>query len=144
MSLWGNKDQANNTPAHLSAENKGKVYFVDQTEAGVDTNREKGLKTPGWNLYDTHEAAGGATRHRVETLVSLKETAAIAGDSGAAVVLATAMVANTEYTIVDAGNTDFTAVGAANSGIGTTFTANGAATGTGTVSPTEDDVVADS
>jgi len=46
---------------------------------------------------------------------------------------ATSMVADTEYTIATVGDTDYTLVGAADNNIGTTFTATGPATGTGTV-----------
>ena len=57
---------------------------------------------------------------------------------------ATALVTDTSYTIVSLGSepetTDFTTVGAANNDIGTTFTANNVATGTGTVRLSTDTV----
>jgi hypothetical protein len=71
----------------------------------------------------------------------------LTGDGGAvqytlsgnlAVISATEMVANTDYIIDTPGTTDFTEVGAANNDVGTVFTANGAATGTGTVSLADD------
>ena len=43
------------------------------------------------------------------------------------------IVANNTYTILTAGNTNFTLIGAPNNNVGTTFTATGPATGTGTV-----------
>ena len=55
-----------------------------------------------------------------------------------AVIPATEMVANTEYTIVSLGTTDFTEFGAANNEVNLTFTANGAGFGTGTVSYASD------
>jgi hypothetical protein len=144
MALWGKTDSVADVPKYLSEDDKDKVYFIDTTEAGVASNKAKGLSTGGWNLYETYVDGNGNTRHKAETLVAMGVSAGDAGDAGAIVIDATAMVANTEYTIVDAGNTDFTTVGAANSDVGVTFTANGAAEGTGTVSPTEDDTVADS
>jgi hypothetical protein len=85
MALWGKTDalasvpkwletDANNTNASNDADN---AVFVDVTEAGVAANRAKGLKTPGWNLYSN---AGG--RHRSEVLVTMKVSAAAAGDAG--------------------------------------------------------------
>jgi hypothetical protein len=48
-------------------------------------------------------------------------------------IAATAMVANTPYTILSLGTTVFTTYGAASQAVGVTFVANGAGTGTGTV-----------
>jgi hypothetical protein len=147
MALWGKTDTQAAAPKYLSTEEAAKVYFIDTTEAGIAANRAKGIQTPGWNLYSTYTAAGGATRHKVETLVAMKVSAANAGDVGAIVIAATAMANNTVYTIRTAGDTDFTLVGAANSDVGTTFTSDisgGAATGTGTVARSDDPVAADS
>ena len=47
-------------------------------------------------------------------------------------VSAGSFVTSNSYTIVSVGNTDFTAIGAANNEVGTTFTATGAGSGTGT------------
>lgn len=58
------------------------VFFVDTTEAGVAANRANGLRTPGWNVYETRTITGGATRRRVECLVPMKVTAGDAGDLG--------------------------------------------------------------
>ena len=144
MSLWGKTDAAASVPKYLSEADKDRVYFVDTTEAAIAANKAKGLGTGGWNLYTTYTDSDGATRHRAENIVAMGVSAGDAGDVGAIVISAGSMVANTEYTIVTAGTTDFTTVGAANNDVGTTFTANNSAEGTGTVSPTEDDTVADS
>jgi hypothetical protein len=58
------------------------VYFVDVTEAGVESNRDAGLKTAGWNTFTTYTAASGETRRKVEPLVAMRVTAADAGDLG--------------------------------------------------------------
>lgn len=78
MALWGNTDDANSAPKYLSTADAAKVYFVDETEAGVATNRAKGLKTGGWNLYETYSTSEG-TRHKAEPLVAMSVAQADAG-----------------------------------------------------------------
>lgn len=90
MALWGNTDDANSAPKYLSTANtavwpnaQDEAYFIDTTEAAVDANRDKGLKTTGWNAYTTYTTNGGTvTRHKVEPLVAMVRTAAEAGDLG--------------------------------------------------------------
>lgn len=83
MALWGKTDSLADAPKWLNANDPNKsndldnAYFVDVTEAQVASNRAKGLKTPGWNLYNN---AGG--RHRAECLIAMKVSAASAGDLG--------------------------------------------------------------
>jgi len=95
MALWGKTDTLESAPIYLtsntprsrgrtaSAEspastNVDNAFFVDTTEAAVTSNREKGLKTPGWNLVQDI----GNGRFRVEPLVPMKVSAADAGDVG--------------------------------------------------------------
>lgn len=85
MPLWGKTDTLASAPKYLSTDaaapmqnDKDNAFFVDTTEAAVTSNREKGLKTPGWNLYKEY----GTGRKYVETLVPMKVTAADAGDVG--------------------------------------------------------------
>lgn len=83
MALWGNTDTEADAPKYLTDAEKANAYFIDTTEAAVDANRENGLKTTGWNSYETYTTNGGAvTRHRVEPLVAMTRTAAEAGDDG--------------------------------------------------------------
>lgn len=89
MPLWGKTDDANSAPKFLLDDENAtpqtdvdNAYFVDTEEAGVTSNRAKGLQTPGWNLYTTYTDSDGATRHRVENLVSMKVAAVDAGDLG--------------------------------------------------------------
>lgn len=58
------------------------AYFIDVTEAGVESNRDAGLKTAGWNTFTTYTAGSGETRIKVEPLVAMRVTAADAGDLG--------------------------------------------------------------
>lgn len=88
MAQWGKTDAAGSVPKYLEtdADNTNKshdadnAYFVDTDEAAVASNRAKGLKTPGWNLYHTYSTADGRTRHIAEPLVVMKVSAADAGD----------------------------------------------------------------
>lgn len=78
MALWGKTDTLASAPKYLTATQKEDMVFVDLTEAGVASNRAKGLKTPGWNMYVEY----GTGRKRVETLIPMKVSAANAGDAG--------------------------------------------------------------
>ena len=64
--------------AHVFQKADAENIFVDITEAGVATNRAKGIKTTGWNEYEEY----GTGRKRVETLVAMAKTATDAGDVG--------------------------------------------------------------
>lgn len=69
----------NGLPNQLDLNN---AYFVDLTEASLESNRDAGLRTPGWNLYTSYTDANGNTRRRVESLVPMKVAAIDAGDLG--------------------------------------------------------------
>lgn len=85
MALWGKTDALASVPTWLedAAANTNKsndrdnAIFVDVTEAGIASNRAKGITGPGWWTYWT---AGG--RHHAECLVPMKVSAADAGDLG--------------------------------------------------------------
>lgn len=87
---WGKTDNPDGVPKWLEADvnnrnqshDRDNAVFVDLAEAGVRSNREKGLKTPGWNLYHTYQDQNGVTRHKAEPIVVMKVTAADAGDLG--------------------------------------------------------------
>lgn len=104
MALWGKTDAVASAPKFLidgantsivptanTARDYGglpdqvdlnNAFFVDTTEATIESNRDAGLRTPGWNLFTTYTDANGATRRRVESLVVMKVSAASAGDAG--------------------------------------------------------------
>ena len=89
MPMWGKTDAAESAPKFLSTDanatpqtDKDNAYFVDTTEASIESNRDAGLRTPGWNLFTTYTDSTGATRRRVESLVPMKVAAATAGDTG--------------------------------------------------------------
>lgn len=56
------------------------IYFVDNTEASLAANKNRGLNSPGWWQYHEYTDASGATRYKTELLVAFSETAANAGD----------------------------------------------------------------
>lgn len=58
------------------------LFFVDEEEAGVASNRAKGLRTGGWNYYEEWTDQNGNTRRRVEPLIAMGVPAADAGDLG--------------------------------------------------------------
>jgi hypothetical protein len=60
--------------------NPGTLYFVDNTEAGLNENRVRGIDGPGWWVYKTFVDNDGNTRHKAEKIAHVKETSANAGD----------------------------------------------------------------
>ncbi len=105
MPLWGNTDELESAPKYLkdpadfpeaaperdykgvnNAENIENAYFVDKSEAAVESNRDKGVKTPGWILYNTYTDSNGNIRHKSEALVPMKVSAEDAGDANTAVI----------------------------------------------------------
>lgn len=58
------------------------IYFVDTNEAGVANNKAIGLGTGGWHQYTTYTDADGATRHKSEVIVAMRQTAVEATDAG--------------------------------------------------------------
>ena len=55
--------------------------FIDDTEATLAENIERGLTAPGWWEYMTYTDASGATRHKATHLVSFKDAPANAADA---------------------------------------------------------------
>lgn len=88
MSSWGKTDTLADAPKWLNANDPNAsndldyAFMVDTTEAQVESNRNKGLKTPGWNLYREYTDQNGNTRRIVEPLVVMKVDAGTAGDDG--------------------------------------------------------------
>ena len=77
MSLYGRVDStANQTAVGRTIGNSGgsvtkTIVFVDETEAGLAANKERGITAPGWWAYHTYTDSSGATRHRAEHLMVL-------------------------------------------------------------------------
>ena len=73
MSLYGNTDSnANKTKAGvgIGASSQAKTtLYIDETEAALEANKERGLNAPGWWSYFSYTDSSGATRHKAEQLV---------------------------------------------------------------------------
>jgi len=57
-----------------------RVVFIDETEATLAENRERGLTAPGWWEYFTYTDSSGNTRHKAQHLVAFKSAPANAAD----------------------------------------------------------------
>ena len=58
-----------------------RVVFIDDTEATLAENRERGLTAPGWWEYFTYTDDAGNTRHKAQHLVSFKDAPANTADA---------------------------------------------------------------
>ena len=87
MSLYGNDDSnANKTKAGIGigASSQAKtVVFIDDTEAQLKSNKDRGLNAPGWWSYFTYTDSHGKTRHKAEQLVYIAKPEANAQETQA-------------------------------------------------------------
>lgn len=67
-------------PTYLTLAEARKTVFVDQTEAAVKANKDKGVTGAGWWLINTYTGADGAPRSKAECLVAMAVVAATSGD----------------------------------------------------------------
>lgn len=89
MALWGKVDIDAAKPKYLSDElrndqevsDKDSTVGVSLIEAQASANIAKGIKTPGWTLYNTYTDSQGNTRNKVETLVAMNSFAADGSDN---------------------------------------------------------------
>lgn len=69
---------------HLLNESKypagTQFLFIDDVEAGLEENKVRGLKFPGWWIYRTYTDGDGNTRHKAECIAFANQTLANAGD----------------------------------------------------------------
>ena len=75
MSLYGSDDSnANKTKAEIGvakSSNTKTIVFIDDTEAQLAVNKNKGLSGPGWWAVDTYTDCHGKTRFKTEHLVNI-------------------------------------------------------------------------
>jgi len=57
------------------------AFFIDVEEAGVSTNKDKGLKTGGWNTLREWTTDGGDPRYAAETHVAMGVASSVSGDA---------------------------------------------------------------
>ena len=85
MSLYGADDSnANKTKAGIGigASSQAKtVVFIDDTEAQLKSNKDRGLNAPGWWAYFTYTDSHGKTRHKAEQLVYIAKPEANASET---------------------------------------------------------------
>jgi hypothetical protein len=76
-----------NTNATAGAEGnaaiQSRVVFIDEVEATLAENRERGLTAPGWWQYTSYTDADGNTRHKCQHLVAFKGDASPANTADA-------------------------------------------------------------
>jgi hypothetical protein len=116
MSLYGRVDSAANQTAVGLTRGNGAgsatetIVFVDETEAGLAANKERGITAPGWWAYRTYTDAAGNTRHKAEHLMFLTNAEANADETLSDDTIA----ADVQNTITfSTNNTDKTASGGA-------------------------------
>ena len=51
---------------------QSRVVFIDDTEATLAENKERGLTAPGWWQYTSYTDSSGKTRHKCQHLVAFK------------------------------------------------------------------------
>lgn len=77
MSLYGKDDSNTNVTKAgrgVSASSQAKtIVFIDNTEAALEENKERGLNAPGWWAYYTYTDCEGNTRHKAEHLVTIAD-----------------------------------------------------------------------
>ena len=87
MSLYGRVDSAANQTAVGLTRGNGAgsatetIVFVDETEAGLAANKERGITAPGWWAYRTYTDGAGNTRHKAEHLMFLTNAEANADET---------------------------------------------------------------
>ncbi len=85
MSLYGRTDSNANkskVESTISASSQAKtIVFVDETEAQLSENRQRGIDGPGWWSYFTYTDSDGNTRHKSEKLMAMANADANANET---------------------------------------------------------------
>jgi len=87
MSLYGRVDSTDNQTAVGLTRGNGAgsatetIVFVDETEAGLEENKSRGITAPGWWAYRTYTDHNGNTRHKAEHLMFLTNPEANADET---------------------------------------------------------------
>ena len=85
MSLYGRTDSNENLAKAgrgIAASSQAKtIVFVDETEAALKVNKDRGINAPGWWSYYTYTDGSGKARHKAEHLVTLANAEANADES---------------------------------------------------------------
>ena len=78
MPLWGKTDATADQPKNWTASmTGGQLIYVDETEASLEVNKERGLNAPGWWEYLSYTDTNGNTRHKAIHLINLVDTTTV-------------------------------------------------------------------
>ena len=73
MSLYGRTDSnANKAKADIGVATDSQtktILYIDETEAALAQNKNRGLNAPGWWSYFSYNDSSGNTRHKAEQMV---------------------------------------------------------------------------
>ena len=87
MSLYGSDDSnANKTKAGIGVATDSQtktIVYIDETEAALAQNKNRGLNAPGWWSYFTYNDSAGNPRHKAEQLVFIAGGEANSGETQA-------------------------------------------------------------
>ena len=128
MSLYGRVDStANQTAVGLTRGNGAgsateTIVFVDETEAGLNENKTRGITAPGWWAYRTYTDHNGNTRHKAEHLMILTNPEANADETLSDDTIAADVASSVSITAQPAASTSSSGAG--------TFTLTTSTTGT--------------
>jgi hypothetical protein len=77
MSLYGKDDSNTNVTKAgrgvVESSQSKTIVFIDNTEAALEENKERGLNAPGWWSYYTYTDCEGHTRHKAEHLIIIAD-----------------------------------------------------------------------
>jgi hypothetical protein len=98
-----------------------RTIFIDDVEATLPENRERGLTAPGWWEYFTYTDASGKTRHKAQHLVAFKDAPRnlIDADDNVAADVASAITISVQpatQTVVAGSGATFSVTAAASTG----------------------------
>jgi hypothetical protein len=73
MPLWGKTDADADKPTWLNANDADDTDLIEEAFAQDDDQQVRGVKTPGWNQYQTYTDCDGVVRHKSDCLVALTD-----------------------------------------------------------------------
>jgi hypothetical protein len=78
MPLWGKTDANADKPKNWRASmTGGQLVYIDETEASLQANKNRGLNAPGWWEYLSYTDSSGTTRHKAIHLINLVDTTTV-------------------------------------------------------------------
>jgi hypothetical protein len=115
MSLYGKDDSNTNvTKAGRgvgSSSQAKQIIFIDNTEAALEENKDRGLNAPGWWSYYTFTDCEGVTRHKAEHLVTIADPEANASETQSDDAVAADATSIIEISVQPANVTTYTPAG---------------------------------